>query len=82
MYPKIFITFSYHDGYTICFANRIYSIDTPIRITEKMLEKAKTLFFKEKRYNSEPCDNICIIFWNQIYTESDAVDDRAAYKSI
>lgn len=79
MYQKIFITFSYHDGYTICFDNKIYSIDTTVPLTEEKLNKAKELFYREKRYHSVPCDNIKIIFWNQIYTLS---NDKTIYKEI
>jgi hypothetical protein len=82
MYPKLFVTFSYYDGYRVCFANRIYSIHTPVTIRISRIENAKREFSKEMRFDSKKCEDIAITFWQIIYSDNDAVDDTANWKFI
>ena len=82
MYPKLFVTFSYYDGYRVCYADRIYSLKVPVRITATTIKNAKQEFYKEARYNSTTPLDLTVIFWSRIDSENDAVDDTEKYKTI
>lgn len=82
MYPKLFVTFSYYDGYRVCYANRIYSLEVPEQITVDTIKKAKLEFYKEERYNSLTALEVTVLFWSIIYSESDVGDNKEKYKTI